>query len=293
MALYTIKDLENLTGIMAHTIRIWEKRYNLVAPRRTDSNIRMYGDEDLKRLLNISILYRHGVKISRIACLTNDELTEQILRLSHQAGDYDNQVESLVIAMIDLDEITFDRLLSKAFVQMGFENAILHVIYPFFDRVGMLWQVGTINPAQEHFVSNLIRQRLIVAIDGLIPLKQKRPKTFLLFLPENEFHEIGLLFYHYLIRKHGHKVIYLGQSVPFGDLVEVSAIRGIDCLFTSFTAGMGDTSIRDYLLKLKKSFPDKKIFVSSLYLREKEKDIPRGIILVRTPEAFAERLVSI
>jgi DNA-binding transcriptional MerR regulator len=286
MARYSIKDLENLTGIMAHTIRMWEKRYAIVSPRRTDTNIRLYCDEDLKRLLNISILNRHGIKISRIACLSDEDLAEQVLRLTQYVGDYESQIENLVIAMIDLDEDKFERLLSKVIMQMGFESTVTHIIYPFFDKVGLLWQTGSISPAQEHFVSNLIRQKLIVAIDGLMPVASQDHKTFLLFLPENELHEIGLLFYEYLICKKGHKVIYLGQSVPFEDLMEVCKIRHIHYLLTSFTANLSDFSAHGYLTRLKNTFPDKKILITGLYLRDKLNEIPEGIEVLPSPSHF-------
>ncbi len=218
MAHYSIKDLEKLSGIKAHTLRIWEKRYQIVKPSRTDTNIRYYCDDDLKRILNISILNRHGLKISRIAGMTDAQLSEQVMHLAQATGDHESQIEQLTIAMIEMDEERFEKTLSKSIMTVGFEETVLTIIYPFFDKVGMLWQTGSINPAQEHFVSNLIRQKLLVAIDSQNYPHNPESRRFLLFLPEGELHELGLLFFHYILKKHGHQVIYLGQSVPFADL---------------------------------------------------------------------------
>ncbi|MCF8388882.1 MAG: MerR family transcriptional regulator, partial [Bacteroidales bacterium] len=236
MASYSIKDLENLTGIKAHTIRMWEKRYELVEPRRTETNIRCYTDEDLKKLLNVSILNRHGIKISKLAHLSNEELGEKIIQLTRKHSDFDSQIESLVVSMIELDEEKYEKILTTAIIRFGFEDTIFNILYPFFEKVGLLWQAGTINPAQEHFISNLIKQKLMVAIDSISLNKYKGSKTFLLFLPEWELHELGLLVYYYFIKKKGHKVVYLGQAVPENDLFKVADVVRPDVYITSFTS---------------------------------------------------------
>ena len=255
MAYYSIKDLEKLSGIKAHTIRIWEKRYNLVEPKRTDTNIRYYDDTDLKKVLNAAVLNHNGLKISHIANLNNDEISSKINEISRRNQDAKSVIDNLVISMIELDEKKFEKILSQSIMQEGFENTILHTIYPFFQKIGMLWQTGAINPAQEHFISNLVRQKLIVAIDGIIDKDNRPGKRFVLFLPEGELHEIGLLFYAYLIKKRGHRVIYLGQSVPFNDLESVVAIRPCDYLFTSFSSNISGINYPNYLEKLSRTFP--------------------------------------
>ncbi|HNS47584.1 MAG TPA: MerR family transcriptional regulator, partial [Bacteroidales bacterium] len=206
---YLIRDLEKMTGIKAHTIRIWEKRYQVVKPKRTSTNIRYYCDEDLKRLLNISALIKQGFKISQLAELGDDELNEKIMNAYSHESEETSRIDNLVTAMIDLDEPRFEKTIHLATLNMGFEHTILNIIYPFLERIGILWLTGTINPAQEHFVSNLLRQKLLVAIDNLIVKPARDSKRFILFLPENELHELGLLFYSYLVRKSGHKIIYL------------------------------------------------------------------------------------
>ncbi|MBK7031363.1 MAG: MerR family transcriptional regulator [Bacteroidales bacterium] len=184
MIKYSIKDLEKLTGIKAHTIRIWEKRYHLVDPSRTATNIRYYSDEDLKRLLNVSVLNRYGFRISNIVSMTSEELNSKLLDLSEQDPMFSHEVESLVLSMIEMDEQRFDKILSSSIIKFGFETTITDVLHKFLEKIGVLWQTGTITPAQEHFVSNLIRQKLILAIDGQHVALHSNAKTFLLFLPD-------------------------------------------------------------------------------------------------------------
>jgi MerR family transcriptional regulator, light-induced transcriptional regulator len=263
MASYSIKDLEKLSGIKAHTIRIWEKRYGLVEPKRTETNIRFYDDEDLKKILNTALLNRNGVKISQIAQLDKKEISIKVSALAGNFRANENIIDNLVIAMIELDEYKFEKILSNTIIQKGFEESILNAIYPFFEKIGILWQTGAINPAQEHFMSNLIRQKLIVAIDGIAHKDIPNSKRFVLFLPEAELHEIGLLFYYYLIKKRGHQVVYLGQSVPFNDIISVTQTKKCDYLFTSFSSTITGIDIVEYLKNLSSSFPEQNILFSS------------------------------
>lgn len=262
MAIYSIKDLEKLSGIQAHTIRIWEKRYQLVRPKRTVTNIRVYTDEDLRRLLNVAILNNNGFKISKIAQLSENEVKEKILHLTEDANKSENQIDALVLSMIELNEQKFEKILSRLVLQTGFEETIETVIYPFLNKIGVLWQTGNINPAHEHFVSNLIRQKLFVAIDSILTDESPKPKRFTLFLPEGELHEIGLLFFAYLIKKKGHHVIYLGQSVPFKDLLDVHKTRPADYLVTSVTTPVPPEMMADYLEALSSSFPNIQILLA-------------------------------
>ena len=280
MSQYSIKDLERLSGIKAHTIRIWEKRYGLVEPDRTSTNIRTYCDGDLKKILNVSILNRYGIKISRIASLTEQEINDKILIITRDSNDYDCLIENLVISMVDMDEERIAKLFSNAFLQNGFEESILKIVYPFFEKIGILWQTGAINPAQEHFVSNLIRQKIIAGIDTMIPLKNPNPKHFLLFLPEGELHELGLLFYSYLLQKRGHKVTYLGQWVPLQDMLSASNIMNFEFLLTSVISVYSGKEFISYLENLSGSFPDKIIFVSGLQVENLTDNIPSNMIIL-------------
>ncbi len=292
MAYYSIKDLEKLSGIKAHTLRIWEKRYNLVEPKRTETNIRYYTDEDLKKVLNVALLNRNGLKISHIANLDNREISAKISDLSKSSQDSASVIDSLVLAMIELDERKFEKILSRAIMQSDFEDTVLHTIYPFFQKIGLLWQTGTINPAQEHFISNLVRQKLIVAIDGIIDHeKEDQPrKRFLLFLPEGELHEIGLLFYCYLVKKHGHRVVYLGQSVPFNDLASVMKIRPCDYLVTSFSSNFSGIDFRAYLQKLSREYADQTILFSTFDPATVENDLPGNVRMIGNAVDFVSFL---
>lgn len=290
MGNYSIRDLEELSGIKAHTIRIWEKRYKLIEPERTSTNIRYYCDEDLKKLLNVSMLNRHGWKISHLAEFSNEQLAEKVIQLTKESSDVETQIENLIVSMLDLDEIKFEKILNNSILKNGFEETLVKVIYPFFDRIGLLWQIGTINAAQEHFISNLMRQKLITAIDGQLPAAREDAKTFMLFLHESELHELGLLFYNYLLRKSGHKVIYLGQAVPFNDLVQIAQIRNIDVLLTIFTTGISEKDVDRYLEKLIKHFPDKTILFTGYQTNREFKTLPSNFIHLKSAEHFQKML---
>ncbi len=293
MANYSIKDLEKLSGIKAHTLRIWEKRYNLVEPRRTITNIRYYNDEDLKMIMNIAMLNRKGIKISRIALYDKKEICNKIMELTSNMYDSSSQIDNLVISMIEFDEKKIETILTESIRQYGFENTVLQTIYPFFEKVGFLWQTGAISPAQEHFVSNLIRQKLSVAIDGIRIDLNSNSKSFLVFLPEGELHEIGLLFYYFLIKKYGHKGIYLGQSVPFKDIGLVQQIQSSDYLITSFSSNLPGIDIRNYILKLSNTFRNKNILFYSYEHESIRQRFPNNVTRILDAIHFVELLKSI
>ncbi len=286
MIRYSINDLEKLTGIKAHTIRMWEKRYNIISPERTQTNIRYYDNDDLKKLLNISTLNKQGHKISKIALMDEDTIREKVMDINGSNGDHEVMISNLIIAMISFREDFFEHILNSAILKLDFEQTVIRVLYPFLEKIGVLWQVGSINPAQEHFIVNLIRQKMIIAIDGQSKPPSEESKSFLLFLPEQEFHELGLLFYNYLIKKNGYKVVYLGQSVPFSDVEEVVRVRKVDYLFTYFVAALNKQELPEYIQKLSAAFPGKKIFVTGLQIRDEEIVLPKNIFFVKNTEAF-------
>ena len=290
MSNYSIKDLEQLSGIKAHTLRIWEQRYSLVTPKRTDTNIRYYDDEDLKRILNVALLNAHGVKISKIAAMSCNEISEEIIRLTDQSLDYNDQIQALTICMIEMDEDRFEKVLSTSIIKLGFEDTILKVVYPFLTKIGILWLTGAITPAQEHFISNLIRQKLIVAIDGEVG--NNTGKTFMLFLPEGELHEISLLFSSYLIKKYGHKVIYLGQNTPDADLLSVYNMQRPDYLLTVITTSPSGDKVQEYLDMLGAEFLEAKVFVAGLNASEHSLSIPSNVRLLAYAKEIKELLVQ-
>ncbi len=289
---YSINDLEKLTGIKAHTIRMWEKRYDIISPQRTQTNIRYYDNEDLRKLLNISTLNKHGHKISKIARMNEKTIREKVMDINGANGDHDVMINNLIVAMISFSEESFEHILNSAILKFGFEQTVIKVLYPFLEKIGVLWQVGSINPAQEHFIVHLIRQKMIIAIDGQQKPPSESSKSFLLFLPEQEFHELGLLFYSFILKKNGYHVIYLGQSVPFCDIEEVVRVRNIDFLLTYFVASMNKQELPEYIQNLSTSFPDKKIFITGQQVRDETIKLPDNIILVKNAEELKELLNS-
>ena len=259
MGNYSIKDLEKLSRVKAHTIRIWEKRYGLLDPARSGTNIRSYSDTDLRKLLNIALLNDNGFKISRIATFNDAAIRSHVLALENSENGAADQVESLILAMTELDEARFEKVIGNCILRSGFEQTMLEVIQPFLQRVGVLWLIDAVKPGQEHFISSLIRQKVISAIDGLVPINRERPKTILFFLPEGEMHELGLLFAHFLARKHGHHPIYLGQSVPFEDLKAVVEYRKPSVMVTGFLSHQDVSVVNSYLSKLHEHFPAQQV----------------------------------
>lgn len=261
MGNYSIRELETLSGIKAHTIRIWEKRHKIIVPKRTETNIRYYSDSDLKRIINVSLLNSNGVKISKIAGMSDEELNTEVVELTSSQNEANLFIDQLIICMIDMQEEQFEKLLSHLTLKFGFENMIIDIIYPFMEKIGVLWQTGNITPAQEHFISNLVRQKIVVAIDSL-PFPQKDASKVVLFLPENELHDIGLLFYHYIIRKNGFKTFYLGQHLPYKDLKYICDLHQPQFIVTSIIASQKPQKTRDYFETLVKDFPNTTILAS-------------------------------
>lgn len=291
MSNYSIKDLEQLSGIKAHTLRIWEQRYNLLSPKRTDTNIRFYDDDDLKLILNVALLNDNGYKISKIAKMTFEEMKSEVLKLTERSFAYDDQIHSLIIAMVELDEDRFEKIISTNILKIGFELTMLNIIYPFLSKIGILWQTGSIHPGQEHFISNLVRQKLIVAIDG--QLYPGGGKKFLLYLPEGELHEISLLFSCYLLKAHGHKVIYLGQNTPDVDLNNVYKVHQPDFLVTVITTSPSGEQVQPYLYSLSERFSDAGILVSGYQIVGQDLTIPSNVHVMTYLKDIKEYLHSL
>jgi MerR family transcriptional regulator, light-induced transcriptional regulator len=292
MGTYSIRELEQLSGIKAHTIRIWEKRHRLIMPQRTDSNIRYYSDNDLKKIINVSLLNTNGMKISTIARMSEIELSNKVLELSESKSQARIHIDQLVTAMIDLDEEKFDLELGTLEKKYGFEATVTTIIYPFLDKIGILWQTGNITPAHEHFISNLVRQRIIVAIASL-PVASKATLRAVLFLPENELHEIGLLFYHYIARKCGLKTFYLGQSVPHQDLKTVYEIHKPHLLITSLTSNPSVHELNEYIHKLCKDFSTSRVVASGALLRRSSFHFPSNLKMFDTALELRDLLLEL
>ena len=253
---FTIKELESFSGIKAHTIRIWEQRYNLLKPDRTDTNIRRYTDQDLKKLLNISLLLNLGYKISGIAKLSETEIQDTILKSQVVQGADQHHQHVLKIAMLNYDEILFNSVIDPFVAQNGIQRTFVEVIIPFLHSIGVMWQADAICPAQEHFISGLIRQKLFSLIEGLKDVPTTKEKTLILFLPELEIHEISLIMLQYVFKSRGYKTIFLGQSVPIDDLVQVYQRMGAVHFVSILTTNPMPILLNDYMKKISKLFTD-------------------------------------
>lgn len=262
VAVYSIKDLEKLTGIKAHTLRVWEQRYDLVQPQRTASNIRYYEDEDLKFLLNVALLNKHGYKISRIAKMSRQDVADQVASIADLNFEDGAQLDALTLSMIEMDELKFDRVVSANIRQIGFERTMLEVIYPFLEKLGLLWLTGSITPVQENFISYLIRQKLIRAIDGEPLTTNRRARKFIIYLPEGERQELTLLFMHYLLKSRQFYVIYLGQGVSITDLQDASHIHQPDFIFTMITESFAREPVSTYVDRLRETFPQTQLLLT-------------------------------
>jgi len=283
---YSIKDLERLSGVKAHTIRIWEQRYGLLEPERTDSNIRLYSDHDVKRLLNVSLLLRHGGKISRISKLSPSEITRHIHEITKKTEGSDEygsvQTENLVIAMLEFDDQRFEQCLNDCNQVLGFEQTMLQVIIPFLQKVGMMWRTGETSVLQEHFISNLIRKKILVAIDSLPVIRNPKAETFLLFLPEGELHEMGLLFSKYILKKRGKRAVYLGQNVPREDIGTYIKEQQPDYLLTFFTAAYSIETINAYIAELGAALDKSTLLVAGMQLSDPEIVMPKGVVYLKS-----------
>ena len=256
---YSIKDLERLSGIKAHTIRIWEQRYNIIVPKRTKTNIRYYEDSDLRKILNVSFLVHHGVKISKVASLTDEEMCEKVKEQAKFSGDYAAETNDLKVAMFEFNQQAFDQAFSRCIDKYGEEETFTNVLGAFLEQLGILWQTETVSVSHEHFVSNLVKQKLYAAIDRVNVSTKKNAKTYLLYLPSNELHEIGLLHIQYFLKKRGERVIFLGQNTPSDYLVDVYKKTPYDELIGVFTTSPNCDEIPDYLDNLKSKFNGYKI----------------------------------
>ena len=238
MERYTINSVEQLTGIKAHSLRAWEKRYQILIPHRTETNIRYYDDVQLRKLLNIATLLPHGIKISRLMAMEDEEMHTLVSELQEPPADQgqsmDAQVNSLIASMLDFDEPLFDKVLSNTIIRLGMFEAMMKVVYPFLRKTGVLWSTDNATPAQEHFASNLLKRKLQSALND-IPYPSKTINRFVLFLPPGEHHEIGLLLSDYLIRSAGIATIYLGQDLPYESLQVVLREIAPDHVLTFFT----------------------------------------------------------
>ncbi|HRG27304.1 MAG TPA: MerR family transcriptional regulator [Chitinophagales bacterium] len=292
-AIYSIRDLESLSGIKAHTIRIWEQRYGILNASRTETNIRYYSEAELKYLMSLALLNRNGYKISKLAKMTHDQVSGLVTAMIQAPNEFNNQIEGLTIATIAFDEEKFEKILNTCILQLGFEDAIKKVVFPYLQKLGMLWVSGTIIAAQEHFMTQLLRQKLLVAIDGQTTKYDDQSREFVLFLPNGEWHELSLLFLSYLLKSRNHKVVYLGPSVPLNDVIQVGETLQPDGFYTIITTNPTAFTVSDYLNKLADKFPESKVFVSGSQTIAPIKGLSANVYVIESLETVVAQLENL
>lgn len=249
---FSIKDLENLSGIKAHTIRIWEKRYDLLEPERTDTNIRHYSIDSLQKLLNVAYLNSHGYKISKIAKLNKDEIPARVREIASRGNVEHHSINAFKMSMLNFDQVLFYNTYMNLLEANTFRDIFYEVFLPLLDEIGLLWQTNTITPAHEHFISIHIKQKILLNIEKLQTLEPKpSTKTFVLYLPENEIHDIGLLFVNYELRSRGYHTIFLGESVPMGSLSDLLNFFDEVTFISYFTVKPEDDDVIQYIENFK------------------------------------------
>ena len=277
MQYFTIKDVENLSGIKAHTLRIWEQRYHLFVPKRKESQHRIYDNEDLKQLLRIAFLYHHGWKISKIAALNADQIAEEVRKAEIDSRSYKNYIIKMIEAAVDFNEAAFIEVIDNLTEKIGFEKCITDVCYPYLNRVGMLWVTNNVIPAQEHFSSYIIQNKIIAETEKL-KLNARAP-NLVLFSPKGEYHELPLLFINYLLKKNGWNLVYLGSNITKDVLKQFTANEDLQYLFlhliTNFTGWDADTYFED----LCRSFPTKTIVATGAVVGEVQRRFVNLILL--------------
>ncbi len=278
---FTIKDLQNLSGIKAHTIRIWEQRYSFLKPGRTTTNIRYYSNDELKTILNVALLNKFGFKISYIDKMNKAEMREKILSLNQQDAQLERIVNSLIQNMVDLDMESFENVIDDYISTRGIEKTVTQIIFPYLEKIGILWLTNHINPAQEHLVTNIIRQKLIAGIENVHSSIQI-DKTVLLFLPEGEYHELTLLFINYMLKSKGVKTIYLGCSIPLQDVEYLVNLKNPDYLYTHLTTSGAKFNLDKFITTVSKNFPDTPVIISGLVTDTYEKKIAPPIKLKKS-----------
>ncbi|MGB3776689.1 MAG: MerR family transcriptional regulator [Leeuwenhoekiella sp.] len=293
---FSIKDLENLAGVKAHTIRIWEKRYNLLEPDRTPTNIRTYNLKDLQKLLNVTFLLEHDYKISKIAKNDNTAINAMVKEIVAQKKNPKNHqaINSFKIAMMNFDQQLFAKTFDSLSQQIDFREIFYSVLIPLLEEIGLLWQTNTIDPSHEHFITNLIKQKILLKIEEYqIVHSPSKPTVFVLFLPENEIHDLGLLFLNYEIVSHGYKCIYLGQSIMIENLKYLNQNQPNINFVSYFTVKPEDISVADYIKEFNKELENDTVpfyIFGRKALRENIKGLPKNAHLIKSIDSFIQDL---
>ncbi len=295
---FSIKNLENLSGIKAHTLRIWEKRYNLLEPDRTDTNIRRYSLDSLRHLLNITLLYNHGFKISKIASLNEDEIPELVRSIALKSNSEQVAINAFKLSMINFDYDLFDTNYDEILQHHDFQYVFMNVFMPLMRELGILWQTGAISPAHEHFITNLIKQKIHLQSEAL---QRQKPKStdhplFVLFLPENEIHELGILYLNYLILNSGFKTVFLGQSLQTSSLETLYSYNTKFYFISYLTVEPNKEEIMPFLQEFYESLlkdKDSRLLLFGPQQIEIDTEaLPKQIELFRSVESFTAKYLE-
>ncbi|HVZ56014.1 MAG TPA: MerR family transcriptional regulator [Chitinophagaceae bacterium] len=292
MNAFTIRDLEKLSGVKAHTIRIWEQRYSFLRPQRTSTNIRYYSNEELKTVLNIALLNKYGFKISHIDRMNKEEINARILSLNDSQAQLERIVHDMIARMVDMDVDGFEALIDQQVSTRGIEKTITQIIFPFLEKVGILWLTERINPAQEHLVTNLIRQKLIAGIESTVS-RITLDKTLVLFLPEGEYHELGLLYMHYLLKSRGARVIYLGANVPLKDVEYLVQVKKPDLMYIHMTSHASGFNFEKFLAGIEQNLGHIPLVISGPITQQYKKQIPPSVLFKKSLSEVMEFLASL
>lgn len=292
MVAYSIKDLENLSGIKAHTLRIWEKRYNIFTPNRTDTNIRYYKDEDLQKILNITLLNRKGVKISKIAEMTDAEIKQKVVEITDVGEGFEDQIDAMMLAMFELDESKFNLIIEHQIEAEGFEKTINNVLYPLLDKLSTMWMAGSVKSVHENFVSNIVKRKIIVEIDRLIQNEKFNGSRCLVYLPEYETHELSLLYLQYILVKNKVKVINLGTNVPLIEVLEGKNIFEPHFIFTIFNDSFSETPLQPYIDELAKNTDGTPILISGFQTSRQNLNLPDTVKILDSIEKLKSFIAS-
>ena len=292
MSSYSIKDLEQVTGIKAHTIRIWEQRYHFLQPSRTETNIRSYSSEELKTILNVSLLNKYGFKISHIDKMSPDQIEEKILSLNQLDAIKERVVNVLIKEMVSLNMSAFEKQLDIYIGQKGVDKTITEIVFPFLERVGILWMTNHINPAQEHLATNLLRQKIILGIERL-PAVSAQNKNVILFMPEGEYHEVGLLFVYFLLKQEGIYVNYLGANVPMRDLVYLTTVKKPNYVFCHLTSPSKVFKLDRFITQIGQVSTTNPVMLSGLFMKDYKGKLPENISLKKSLAEVVQLIQSI
>ena len=295
---FSIKNLENLSGIKAHTLRIWEKRYNLLEPERTDTNIRRYSLDSLRKLLNVTLLYNHGFKISKIASLDGSEIPKLVRSIALKANSEQVSINAFKLAMINFDYELFDTNYEEILQHHNFEYLFMNIFMPLMKELGILWQTGAISPSHEHFITNLVKQKIHLQTEYLQKNKfdHNNHPIFVLFLPENEIHELGILYLNYLILSKGYRTIFLGQSLQTSSLQTLYSYETKYYFVSYITVEPSKDEIMPYLQNFYNKILDKQdsklILFGPQQIAINREALPEKIEMFRSVESFVFKYFS-